>query len=75
MDSVICRVNAGVGAAAATKDYLIETQNKHTHTLTCFNNCTAFREILVKQEILTMNVQSFEGVKELTESRIIFRQI
>ena len=30
MDSVICRINAGVGAAVATKDYLLETQNKHT---------------------------------------------
>ena len=33
MDSVICRVNAGVGAVVAVKDYLLETQNKHTHTL------------------------------------------
>ena len=31
MDSVICRVNAGVGAVVAIKDYLLETQNKHTH--------------------------------------------
>ena len=57
MDSVICRVSAGVGAAVTIKDCLIETQNKHTHT--CLNNCTALKEILGTQEILTMIVQSF----------------
>ena len=31
MDSVICQVNGGVGAVAAIKDYLLETQNTHKH--------------------------------------------
>ena len=49
---------------------------KHkTSKHTCLNNCTAFKEILGTQEILTMNVQSFLGVKELIEGRIIYRQI
>ena len=31
MDSVICQVNGGVGAVAAIKDYLLETQITHKH--------------------------------------------
>ena len=31
MDSVICRVNAGVGAVVAIKDYLLETKKKKAH--------------------------------------------
>ena len=56
MDSFICRINAGVGAVVATKDYLLETQNKHIHlfeqlyniqgnignTGNSFNECTIF---------------------------------
>ena len=75
MDSDIFRVNAGVGAVVAIIDYLLETQKKHTHTHTFLNNCTPFKEILGTQIILTLNVQSFEGVKELIESRNIYRRI
>ena len=52
MDSVICRVNAGVGAVVAIKDYLLETQNKQTHLFEKLYS-------IGTQEILTMNVQSF----------------
>ena len=62
MDYVICRVNARVGAVVPIQDYLLETQNKHRHT--CLNNCTAFKKILATQELLIMNVQSFEGVQD-----------
>ena len=31
MDSVICRVNAEVGAVVAIKEYLQEAQNNNTH--------------------------------------------
>ena len=52
MDSVICEVNAGVGAVVAIKDYLLETQNKQTHLFEKLYS-------IGTQEILTMNVQSF----------------
>ena len=38
MDSVICRVNAIVGALVAIKDYLLETQNKRTNLFEQLNN-------------------------------------
>ena len=57
MDSVICRLNAGVGAVVAIIDYLLETQNNHTHlfeqlysiqgnignTGNSYNECTVLR--------------------------------
>ena len=33
MDSVICRVNAGVGAAVAIKGYSVTRNTKQAHTL------------------------------------------
>ena len=57
MESDIRRVNAGVGAVVTIIDYLLETQKKHTHTHThtYLNNCTALKEILETQVILTLN--------------------
>ena len=74
MDYVISRVNARVGAVVTIKDYLLETQNKHTHL---------FELLYSIQENIGNKGNSYSECtillrypkKKIIESRIIFRQI
>jgi len=49
MNFVICQVNGGVGAVAAIKDYLLETQNTHKHL---------FEQLCSIQEIFTHTIHT-----------------